>query len=171
MNCQCEVRLIDGMRICIKCGLTEHNLDPSIFSYNHAPPSEKRSYTRKIRFMRLLQNLQGHQFVSSAIMKCIPENIKSPGHLIKYLKKTPDLRRHQNKAPSIWYQLGHRWNPLSQRDFARAEFEFNKVFEKILYLVLLPYICRKIGRPDLVKFCKPVSENMARKYNHLLPQD
>ena len=159
------------MQVCIECGVTTPHLDTSIFSYSHAPPSHKRSYSRKIRFMRLLQNLQGHQSVCADLMKEIPKHCASPVELIQYMKRNSALRRHQNKTPSIWYQLGHRWDPLTPEDFKRAEYVFDMIREKISYLVLLPYICKKIGRPDLCRFCKPISENMARKYNHLLPVD
>ena len=164
---QCEFLSIDGFRVCKFCGESTRELDPRIFTFNHVPPSSRRDYSRKKRFMRLLLNLQGLQYVDHSVFENLP-SFKTPQELAAYLKTQKNLRRHRPKLPSIWYQLGNRWPLFSDKEQLRAAFEFDQIKHKVSYLVLLPYICKKIGRSDVLCFCKPVSESMQKKYEKYL---
>ena len=170
--CECsdEVRKVfdDGFLICTECGVSCQQLDVKVFSYNHAPPVARRDYSRKARFMRLFMNLQGHQAVPENVLEKLPKHFTDPQDLAAYLKQHSELRKYRPKLPSIWYQLGHTWMPFSERETQMARFEFDKVREKVSYLVLLPVILKRVGREDMLCFCKPISANMKRKYAFIL---
>ena len=158
----------DGFKICTECGCSARELDVTVFSYNHAPPVARRDYSRKARFMRLFMNLQGHQAVPEEILQDLPKHFTHPQNLAAYLKKNNNLRKFRPKLPSIWYQLGHQWAPFTAREAQKARYEFDQVRQKVSYLVLLPVILRRVGREDMLQFCKPISANMRRKYSFIL---
>ena len=169
MHCeQCILRNVEGSDICVVCGLTRIRLEPSVCSFSEQHTHQNRAYSRKKRFMRLFLNLQGRQNISADIMEKIPKHCKTPGELSLELRNIQSLRSYRSKLPSIWYQLGHKWEPFSEAQIAKASIIFSQVHSKVSFLILLPWICAQIGREDMCKFCKPISPALYKKYEHVL---
>ena len=154
----------DGVRICTNCGLTDIPLNPEIQSFNANYRQKTIKYTRQGRFERLLKNLRGWQTVGCDIVAaCVHcETILT---LRTFLNSNANMRSYIGKIPSIWRNLGHRFEPMSELDIKRAIWEFNCIMEKKSFLVLLPYIIKKIGRADLLEFCKMPTIAIQKKYN------
>ena len=168
--CDHDFRFVDECNeCCVKCGQVNTTLDPSIFSFNHPPPIARRAYSREDRFFRLLGNLQGHQHIPEEVMTSIPKAAAATlEKLCEYLKRNVKLRVFRNRLPSIWYHLGHRWSNITEFEMRKAKEVFRSVKDKISYLVLLPYVLCEIDRLDLLRFTKPISKNMFKKYEEFL---
>ena len=167
MECDHKIINENGHRVCSECGVVKGILlDPRNMTYtqqSQITPCGK-NYLRKDRFYRLFHNLRGLQEVPCEIMKQIPADISLEG-LKRFLKKRKHLRKYINKLPSIWYQLGHKTRIITEQESIRACQLFCKIVEKKSFLVLLPYICKEIGRTDLLKFLKKPSKAMMKKYD------
>ena len=169
MQCkQCIIRNVEGSDVCIVCGIEKDRLEPTVFSFSEQHCCSTRAYSRKKRFMRLFLNLQGRQHISFDIMDKVPKHCKTPQELSLALRNMPGLRQFRSKLPSIWYQLGHKWSPFTDAQIAKASYFFSQIHEKVSFLILLPWICHKIGRPDMTRFCKPVSPALLKKYEEIL---
>ena len=170
MGCEHEFFDCDGFKTCKQCGfISELTLDPTNTTYmqhSHLAISIK-NYTRKDRFCRLFHNLRGLQEIPIPVMEQIPPNLSLEG-LKKFLKKRKHLRKYLNKLPSIWRQLGHKLEIITDQESTRARHMFNNISQKKSFLVVLPYVCKNIGRPDLLKYLKTPSVAMMKKYNLFL---
>jgi len=168
-ECEHELSTIDGMLTCIQCGFVKGmDLDPCIqtFQQHGEYTPSKKHYHRRDRFKRLFHNLQGLQEIPIPVMEQIPKNISIP-KLRKYLKKN-NMRNYGSKIASIWRQLGHEMKPISPCEIIRACHFFDEIKEKKSFLIVLPFICQKMNRSDLLMFLKPVSEAIKKKYQLLL---
>ena len=160
----------EGHNMCRNCGLVGAMVldtrNVTYDQYTQMSPNNKH-YRRKDRFSRLFHNLRGLQEIPIPLMQKIPANL-ALGELKKHMKKSKDLRKFLNKLPSIWYQLGHKLLPISELERKRAVRLFCEIKEKKSFLVVLPYICKQIGRSDLLKYLKTPSDAMMKKYDLFL---
>lgn len=163
-DCNCDFFNDDGVNICTLCGRMEILLDTSVQQFNASYRTKIIKYTREGRFERLLKNLRGWQLVKDDVMeKC--KCCNSVDDLRARINSLPELRQHAGKIATIWRNLGHIIEPMTPYHIKMALFEFNKIMEKKSFLVLLPYILKKIGRGDLIKFCKMPTMVIQKKYN------
>ena len=167
MECEHKFFDLNGLKTCKECGLVHSViLDTSNMTYAQRSQvsTNTKNYLRKDRFYRLFHNLRGLQEIPIPVMEKIPPDISLP-NLKKFLKKNKELRKYANKLPSIWYQLGHKMKIITEQETIRACRLFCEIGGKKSFLVLLPHICKKINRPDLLQFLKKPSKTMMNKYN------
>ena len=163
--CECEIFSENGFNVCKKCGVSTRFLDPNLQSYADETRYMycKRSYSRTDRFKRLLLNLNGLQWVDHDILKQCEPHFTSVIALKRWMATTP-LKRHRNKIASICRQLGMKWKILTDLEIKFAQELFHKNHSKS-YLVLLPYVLKRIGRDDLLQFTKIPSIAVQKKHN------
>lgn len=158
----------EGFRICDSCGeVMGPMLDTTILGYNEPHRQTPRTYSRQDRFMRTIGNLRGQQHIEPDEMARIPY-CKTVPALRSYLKQ--HNRRLLPKIASVWYQMGHRTAPLTPEELKRCEHLFLSVKRKCSFLILVPWVLQQLGRPDLLRFVKPPSKGVMKKYANLLPQ-
>ena len=150
----CDFIIHEGFSICQNCGIMEPFLDPSVQSYCDETRYMycKRPYSRADRFRRLLLNLNGLQWVDHNIMDQCKPHFSSVENLKKWMGGS-SLKRHRNKIASICRQLGMKWDNITEIEMMQAQEIFEKKYSKS-YLVLLPYVLKKIDRHDLLQFVK-----------------
>ena len=167
MECKHKFQCIGSIDTCILCGLCQGiDLDCINVTYEQQKNITRgtKIYNRKDRFFRLFHNLKGLQEIPCSFMEQIPPDI-SLSDLKLLLKKVKSFRKYSSKLPSIWRQLGHKLKIITDRELKTACFEFEKIKEKKSFLVVLPHICKKIGRSDLMIYLKIPSEAMQKKYD------
>jgi len=145
------------------------HIDPTVYSYNESAPHPKRRYDRHDRFTRILRGLNGVETVKTEIIDRVLEhkfNHEDPLALRAVLAGDKQLRRSVGKIASIFYQLGNQFTPLSPEEILRAKRLFSHL-PRCSFIITLPYILKRIARQDLLVFCKPLSQNMKKKYDAL----
>ena len=159
----------DGFKVCQFCGIMQHLIDPTVYSYNESAPHPKRRYDRHDRFVRILKGLNGVEPISDETMERVLQNkfdVADPTALREVLTKDKVLKRRLGKIASIFYQLGNQYTPLSPDEIERAKRLFSHL-PRCSFIITLPYILKCIAREDLMCFCKPLSPNMQKKYDAL----
>ena len=167
MKCDHNIQDVEGIQTCINCGECEGIvLDCRNITYEQQKSITRgaKIYNRRDRFFRLFHNLRGLQEIPCDFMEQIPPEITLPD-LKVLLKKVKQFRKYSSKLPSIWRQLGHQINIISEREIKMACYEFDQIKEKKSFLIVLPHICKKIDREDLLIYLKTPSLAMQKKYD------
>lgn len=163
MGCPHTYIVDSGMRVCKNCGFVERkNLDPLIYSYNESAPHPKRRYNRNDRFVRILRGLNGVENVPCEIVSQIPP-CTCPQALRIFMSKRKNLKPYLPKLASVFYQLGNKYAPLSPTEIAAARRVFVGL-PRCSFIITVPLVLNCIHRQDLLRFCKPLSKNMEKKY-------
>ena len=169
MKCEHEFIAHEGFQVCKFCGIMLRHTDPSVYSYNESAPHPKRRYDRHDRFVRILKGLNGVDTVRDDFMNRILEknfDHEDPLALREVMANDEVLRRHIGKIASVFYQLGNQFTPLAPEEINRAKRLFS-CLPRCSFIITLPYILKCIAREDLMCFCKPLSQNMQKKYDKL----
>ena len=157
----------DGFMICMDCGTCSRHLNTTEMTYQDSQNRvEKIVYSRKDRFHRLLCNLRGWQLIDNDLMAEIDTGFK--GSTVKELKiyLLENNKKIIGKVATIWRMLGNRFDPPTELNFKAALQEFEDIGnKKKSFILLLPHILQKIGRPDLCRFCKLPTQILQKKYN------
>ena len=166
--CEHSWKQLPGCVVCTTCGEERLQLDSSVLPYDYSPQPRCRTYSRLDRFLRVLINLRGQQLVDESVLQQIPR-AKTVSELRVTLKRqNPKLLP---KIASVWYQQGNRTKPLTPCELQKAKLFFREVHEKCSFLILVPWVLRRLNRQDLLFFVKPPSPSVLAKYREHLPVD
>ena len=169
MSCEHSFLNEDGFKICTFCGLMLRHVDPTVYSYNEAAPHPKRRYNRHDRFVRILKGLNGTDTVKETVMVALQKknfDQSDPVALREVMLRDATLKKHSGKLASVFYQLGNQFTPLAPHELEHAKRLFSHL-PRCSFIITLPYVLKLIAREDLMCFCKPLSQNMQKKYDAL----